>query len=117
MKNHSVHSLPNYAGESDIFELYDLLAGYYSGQGDPIYRVISMRDPSSIGSEEISAIRTVLEMICDGRIETGGSPPEDCQVAANWLPVITEIDDGERVCLGCGVTICGSDYCDKCEED
>lgn len=107
------NSLPNYAGDHDIFDLYDLLAGYHAGQGDPVYRTISTRDPNDVSDSEISAILYVLRRIVDGRYQSDGT---DWDIANSWLPVMDEIDNGERVCLGCGVTICGSTYCDKCEE-
>jgi len=109
------YSLPNYSRDSSIFDLYDLLKGYYFGQGDPIYSVISMRDPSNIGQDEMEAIANELSRIFSGKYDSATG--EDVIVASDWLPTITELLNGERACPGCGDIICGVEYCEDCKKE
>lgn len=79
--------LPTYAGESDIFDLYDLLALYHSGQGDPLYALQSRRNPEDVRPGELEAVETLLHEILANEL-SGGAEEKDVAVAEAWLPVI-----------------------------
>ena len=109
-------SLPDYAGEHDIFELFKLLSEYHGGQGDPIYAVQSRESKDNISLDELEAIERLLEDIDNGKympgyphgqLAPGDSPmglqeseeyeeeqssaSKDMSIAESWLPVIREI--------------------------
>jgi uncharacterized membrane protein (UPF0127 family) len=86
-------SLPQYSGESDIFDLYDLLALYHGGQGDPIYALQSRRDPESVYTGELEAVETLLNEIISG--EFSESTETDILTAQAWLPLIESLTKKE----------------------
>jgi len=109
-------SLPDYAGEHGIFDLFKLLSEYHSGQSDPIYAVQSRESKDNISLDELEAIESLLEDIDMGRYMPGyphgqlapGEGPmnkqeeeeyeneqaearKDMSIAESWLPEIREL--------------------------
>jgi len=104
-------TLPEYAGDSHFGQLLDLIGTLYSGQGDPLYAVMSRRSNGRIAYEEIDAINDALEEFLSGKFAPSYEPDdpdlteeeasraeeewdqyyEDLQVAEDWKPVIEEL--------------------------
>jgi len=105
--------LPEYAGESDIFELFKLLSEYHEGQDDPIYAVQSRESRHNISLTEMHAIEDLLEDVSMGKYipgwpsgqvapadmpmgiseenEMADEQEQDMGIARSWLPEIREI--------------------------
>jgi hypothetical protein len=109
-------SLPDYAGESDVFDLFNVLQSHYGGQGDPIYQVQSRGSRDNISLTELYAIESLLEDITAGKYMPGyphgqlapadmpmGMKEEEeyteeqeaaleaMRIAEDWLPEIREL--------------------------
>jgi len=114
-------TLPSYAGEFDIFDLFEMLGEYHNGQGDPIYAVQSRQSRHNISLDEMDAIESLLEDIAEGAYipgyphgqlapedapmgiqeeeeygEEGDRALIDVDIAKSWLPVIKRIIISEK---------------------
>jgi len=109
-------SLPDRAGEYDLFALFTLLSEYHGGQGDPVYAVQSRESKDNISLGELDAVESLLEDIDNGKYMPGyphgqlapgdspmglqeseeyeaeqGAAANDMSIAQSWLPVIREV--------------------------
>lgn len=93
--------LPDYAGESDIFDLAEIAESIYFGQGDPIYALRS-RDMSEPRISELQALLVQLEKVASGEYSedeewdlSSGVPAS--MSASEWIPVIKKLISGTHI--------------------
>ena len=91
--------LPDYSNESSIFDLYELLENWHSGQWDPIYAVQSRRDPENVYYTELVEIRRLLgSIIAIPEIRkkqqvfiVTEAEYQDIETSEAWLPTIDKL--------------------------
>lgn len=87
--------LPDYAGESNIHDLYEIATQVYSGQGDPIYALLSRKMRSPMRGE-LEALLKELKNVVAGKYSQyeewnleDETPAE--YAAASWVKTITKL--------------------------